>query len=182
MGSTKKPMSPEDALELSELLEKIKALDEVKTAVVQEETALDRLVRDLKNNKTISRALKGKGRYKPKQHWKTKAHKRRAYYAEVGAPKRRARIAEQMMSAEGWYDYIAYNWRRHRIPFDLTLEQWVEEVYPLTAGKGRVPVFQRYRTGKHPMGLANMIVRDMDTREVLFDSADYQLKKLGYTL
>lgn len=191
MGSTKKPMSPTEALEMAELLEKLKGIDlnKVETPAAVD-TPVDQMIRNLKNNKTVTRALKGKGRYKANLHWKTKAHKNRKYYAEVGAPRRRARLAELLTTPEGWYEYVVANWKRHRIPYRLTLEEFLEHVYPgmcrntdgTFAERARnVPVFRRYNTRK-PMALNNMIVRDMDTGEVLFDSTEYVMKKLGYAL
>lgn len=180
MGTGKKGMSAEDALELAELLGKLKGID-LDAIKAEEETAVTRLVKDLRNNKTVSRALKGKGRYKANLHWKTKAHKRRAYYAEVGAPRRREKIAEQLTTPEGWYEYLTVGWHRHKVPYRLTLEEWLSTLYPLTVGRGKVPVFKRYNT-RRPMALDNVIVRDMDSREVLFDGADWKMQQMGYTL
>jgi hypothetical protein len=181
MKKTSSGMSPSDALMLSDLLDQLKGIDLNQTASVMDATPVDRLISDLKNNKTVSRALKGKGRYKANLHWKTKAHRRKAYYAEVGAPRRRRKIAEQLTTAEGWFAYLVTGWKIHRTPFTLTLEEWVTQLYPVTVGRGYVPVFQRYNT-RRPVSLDNVIVRDAESREVLFDGAEYSLNKLGYTL
>ena len=73
----------QELLELSELIEQIKRIDlkEVEAEIEASRLPVDRMIRDLKAHKQIARVVKGKGRYKANLHWKTKAAKRRKYYA-----------------------------------------------------------------------------------------------------
>ena len=93
----------QELLELSELIEQIKRIDlkEVEAEIEASRLPVDRMIRDLKAHRQIARVVKGKGRYKANLHWKTKAAKRRKYYAMIGAPKRREKLAEMISTPGG---------------------------------------------------------------------------------
>lgn len=181
VGSRKEGIPLDEIEGLMEVLGKINQIDLGKIEIEKEAklTPQEKMIRDLKANRHIKRMLKGKGRYKANLHWKTKAARNRKYWNEIGNPRRRARIAETLNTGEGWYKYLVDRWRIHRTEVRLTQDEWLSEIYPLL--EGRVPIFRRYDTRK-PVALDNVLVRDQDTGSVIFDGAEYRLRKLGYCL
>lgn len=180
-GSSNNDVPLNEIQGLLDLLDVVKGIDlgEVVKETEQALSAQDRMIRDLKANRHIKRMLKGKGRYKANLHWKTKAARNRKYWNEVGNPRRRARVAETLNTGEGWFVYLTQGWRMHRTEVTLTLDEWLSVIYPLL--EGRVPVFRRYNT-KKPIALENVLVRDQDSREVIFDGTEYSLRQKGYIL
>lgn len=184
-GSTEKGDDLEavqSLLDMSSLLDRINKIDlkKIEEKIEENLSPNDRLIRDLKANRTVKRVVKGKGRYKANLHWKTKAHRRKKYYAMVGAPRRREGLAEMISTPEGWYEYIVTSWKKHGTAYRLTREEWIEHVAPLLGG--RVPVLRRYSTRK-PFSLENMYVVNMDdSKDVIFEGADYKLRLLGACL
>lgn len=141
---------------------------------------IDRLVEDLKANKDVARKLAGK---KKREHWKRAKRKKREYdknrYREHLKPQRKKELAEKLTTARGWWEYLNRNWRWLKTPVELTEEEWNEVLYP--AIYPRVPVFFRY-DAKQPIRLDNLVVKDTETREVLFDGKEWLLRKQGYVL
>lgn len=175
--------SVQELLALSSLLDTIGKIDlkEVEAAVEAQLLPVDKMVRDLKAHKQIARVVKGKGRYKANLHWKTKAAKRRKYYAMIGAPKRKERLAEMISTPEGWFDYLTQQDKtRGRNLFKITREEWNEHVAPEL--KGRLPIIRRYNTRK-PVTLENCYIVDQDNpKDVIWEGSEYRMRRLGYIL
>jgi hypothetical protein len=182
--TNRKEQSPEDIQELLDMTSFLDTLNRIDLGKLEseKEKALkptDRMIRDLKANKKVSRYLKGKTAPRKKMHWKQKRRNLRNYYHEHAKPRRALRRAELLTTGEGWYKYLREEWRDRKTPVRMTEGEWVREVYPLL--EGRLPVIIRYDSSK-PIALENIYVVDTDTRAVLFEGKDYELKKLGYCL
>jgi hypothetical protein len=63
---------------------------------------------------------------------------------------------------------------------ELTEEEWNREVEP-RIGRENVPVVFLVDREK-PVSLGNILVRDSDSRSLLFDGTEYLMRKLGYIL
>lgn len=173
MGSTKERMTPEEALELAELLAKISKI-ELKPNRPEAE-----LVEDLMKDKVLRRGPKGIGLRKPKKkplHWKTRRKKAREVYHAKGKQQRMARKIKKTDSAEGWYKIVNDKWRERSIPY-FTLEEWLQVIWPALGG--RVPCFTRYDTSKGFL-LENIVVREDKVGTVLFDGMEYRMWRKNY--
>lgn len=177
-------ISPEDALEMARVLEQIQRIDLDKVAEEREQAKapLDRLVEDLKAGRDMKRALVRKTARPKRLHWSQKRNRRRRYertrYHEVLKPKRKAELAVKLKTSEGWWEVATKSWRRMKVEVLLTREEF-EVMAPSWLEKGRVPIFVRYDASK-PVSLDNLMVRDNETREVLWDGKEWLLSKLGY--
>lgn len=184
--------TPDEALRMIEALEKIRAgvFDEKPNAPPGSAerklklTPIDQAVETLKAGGTFKRELKrAKKVAKPKKHWSTKKALKRKYdrerYKEVLRPMRKAALAESIQTAEGWWEVARKGWERHGVPVEMTEEEFKTVVFP--AFYPHVPVFFRLDKGKG-WRLDNLLVRDTESRKVLFDGNDYVLFTLGYTL
>jgi hypothetical protein len=177
-------LSMEDVRELTELYEKIKAIDLDKAVEerVASRTPVEQLVEDLKANVPNARRALAK----PKPHYHTvRAKKRkhhRDYVREVYRPRRKAALAEKLSTPEGWWEYLNIAWdKRPDVKVELTYDEFVEYIYPVTAGVGLVFVVLRYDTNK-PVRLDNIYIKDTKSRRVLFDGKEHVLRSLGYII
>lgn len=172
---SKKGLSGDEALELSDLLEKIGRIDLGKLAEERVDP-MDRLVKEMEKDGGLSRKKVRTSPKIKKQHWATRRKKRRQYHREKVVPRKKARLAQQLKTPEGWYPYITRKWKERDLGF-FTLDQWVGIIWPCLGG--RVPVFGRYDRRKG-FTLENTVVRDDRTGDVLFDGIEYRMYNLGY--
>lgn len=174
-------LSPDEALELQELYEKIREIDlgEVVAERVRGMTSLDKLIDDLKHEKPMVR------RAKPKVHHHTKRARRRKkdreYYHEVLKPRRSKKKAEELTTPEGWWKHLTQTWKQMETPVDMTYEEFLETIYPVTIGVGYVPIFFRYDP-KEAISIGNVLIRDSESRKVVFDGKEHLLRLKGYIL
>jgi hypothetical protein len=179
-------MSVEEALEMQELFLKIREIDlgEVNKERLSGMTALDKLINDLKHEQPIATHRRTVAK-KAKPHYKTVQAKRRRkdreYYHEVLKPRRRRALATELLTPEGWWKYLGNTWKQMGTVVELTYEQFLEYVYPMSVGSGYVPIFFRYNP-KAPLSLGNILVRDSETRKVLFDGKEHLLREMGCIL
>jgi len=179
-------MSLESDLERmqNELLKaQIKALfrdqSKVEEALEKSRTDSERMARDIELGKTVTRALrKQKTAKRKKMHWKTSKRKTREHYLMHVVPKNAHRRAELLREGDSW-NILAEYWKKKGIESKVDEAEWREEVAPAVDGK--VFFVNRYDRLKS-MDLGNMIVRETKTGKVLWDGADYMLRKLGYCL
>jgi hypothetical protein len=171
-------LQPEEVLAMDALGRRLAALD------------LDAVIKRKLNNRpemtkaiekklegAINRKRKKRGPGRPKVHWKTKDRRRRQYRVEVATPRRWAKEAEQWKTGEGWFAYMSKQWRQNKYPVELTLEQWLEHVYPKV--EGRVFTVQRY-IKKEPIRLDNLLILSTENQSVLFDGKEFALEQAGY--
>lgn len=177
-------LTPELALALQEDWELLQAIDLSKLAEEKEarKTKLEKLVEDVALGKKLERRIGKKRETKigrPKLHWKTRLARRAAtkkkYYEQTWRPRRKAELAEQLTTAEGWYAHITKQWKGE--VFGLT--QWKRHLWPRLEGK--VPVFKREDT-KKGWTLDNVVMYESGTRNVLYCPEDRELAKLGATI
>lgn len=135
--------------------------------------------REAKLEMKIKRTLKPKKPGRPKLHWRTKEARRKKYRVEVARPRRLKMESEQWQTGEGWFAYMSKQWRQNKYPVELTLDQWLEHVYPKC--KDRVFTVQRY-IKKKPIRLDNIIVMASEDRTVLFDGKEFTLEQAGLCL
>lgn len=173
--------SIQEALDMSSFLYKLQQIDLGKVESEKEKalSPQDRMIRDLRANKRINRYLKSRTPRRKKLHWTQKRRNRLNYLRAVAYPKRAAQLADSLETGEGWYKYLCTGWRKKRVGIEMTEREWVDEVWPTL--EGRLPVIVRYDS-KGPISLGNIYVLDSETRTVLFEGADYLLRKGGYTL
>lgn len=187
-ASRKAGIDPDEALKMARVLEKVLALDLDKEEASRREalSPMDKLVEDLKANKDVGRALKHRSKVRTKDkplHWRKKKSAKRRYdkarYQDVLKPKRRRERAELLQTAEGWWVYQNRIWKQNGVEVRMTEEEFTTVVYPSFGG--RVPVLERYDARKG-ISLDNLLVRDSDTRKVLFDGMEYVMKENGWML
>lgn len=180
--------SIQEALDMSSFLYRLQSIDlgkleaEIaKQSLAQEKalTAQERMLRDLRANKKISRYLKSRTPRRKKLHWTQKRRNRLNYLRAVAYPKRAAQLADSLETGEGWYKYLCTGWRKKRARIEMTEREWVDEVWPTL--EGRLPVIVRYDS-KGPISLGNIYVLDSETRAVLFEGTEWRLRKDGYIL
>lgn len=179
-------LSPEDVLEMQLLWEKVRTIDLDKAVAerIGKLTPVEKMIEGLEKNRSVKdlrRAIKPK-----KLHYKTKKARirkqKKVYYQEVAKPRRATRVAEQLKTPEGWWDHLhRTSWNKTGTLVELTFEEYLEHIYTPIIGKGRLPLFFRYDKNK-PAGLGNILVRDSETYEVLFDGKEFTLRQLGYIL
>lgn len=169
---------------LQSLLDTITKIDQINlteldAAVEARRTKLDRFDEQLdKGVKGGRRKQKRPGRPyangKGKQHWRTRRKYLKDYHQKVRAPKNRAK-AIAALREKGWYGYLLIGWKRRHLPVDVTLEEWNEVVGTM---ENVVPFVTRYDTSVG-IRLDNLLIRDRDTGETVFDGKEYQLKLYG---
>jgi hypothetical protein len=176
-----KGIDPEGLQELLEVLEKVGEIDlsKVERELEAEHSPNDLLIRALKNKQSIRRGLKGSTvKIKP-LHWKQKRGIHRRYYHEVRVPRRKAQLAEELQTGEGWYRYVTACWKRHKEPYRLKEKEFLEFIYPHF--EGGLPVFVRYDKSK-PFSLENIYVLDQDTHRCMFCGMEHKMIRMGYAL
>lgn len=174
-------ISWEDVVALNKLNEALQSMT-VATLLAKKEAQrsdLDKAIERLKQGKTLDRAIRKVKQPRRKQHWRAARRKRRQYYEAVAEPRRRAKLAEQLTTAEGWWEYLTAGWRRRKAPYTLSEQEFVETLWPAVAG--RLFVIQRYDS-KLPIALDNIYAVRTGTGEVLFDGKEHKLRTLGYIL
>lgn len=186
--------SPEEMLKMAEALRKIREGEfDRKAEDKLNKTPIDRMVEDLIANRDVKRALKIKKVARPKVHWSKRRAAKRKYdrerYKEILRPMRKQALAERIQTAEGWWEVATKGWERHGIPVEMTEEEFKTVVFPCLCERdeagslrlARVPVFFRLDKGKG-WRLDNLLVRDTESRKVLFDGNEYGLRLRGYIL
>lgn len=177
-------LTPELALSLQDEWEALQSINLEGLAQEKEarKTKMEKLVEDVALGKKLERQIGRKREVKigrPKLHWKTREARRaatkRKYYEQTWRPRRKAELAEQLTTAEGWYRHIIKKWKGE--VFGLT--QWKRHLWPRL--EGRVPVFKREDT-KKGWTLDNVVMYESGTRNVLYCPEDMALKKLGAIL
>lgn len=167
-------MSPEDLLRMLEGLEKIRALPDDLPAINPES-----LVSKLEQQSTKLALTKASKPRRQKQHWKIRQKKQRERMRPYMARKyreelmpRRKKLAEDGM----WWEYYVMEWKKRSLKIEVSREEWEAEVAP-RIGHEHVPIIFRFNTAK-PVRLDNLMIKDTDTKEVLFDGQEWMLKKL----
>lgn len=179
-------MKPMDAVFLQQMFEKIGAVDleAVQERIELSKTALDRALDDVKLGGKMKRILAKKAKPgRPRLHHKTRAARKKVrkadWWLHREKPRRQARLALELRTAEGWYKYLMESWRKQKIKGNMSEEDWSGTLWPLLEGK--LPVFRRRDTSKG-MTLDNVTMYESGTRNVLFCPDEYKLKLLGYAL
>lgn len=195
-------MSLEDVTALNRLFDQLDRINVAELDKVKEDalSPMDRMVEELKKNKSVTRRVKGAQLKKRivhsetcsgeaggcrgncgSRHWKAAQRKRREYYQSTTKHKRVIKKGELLATgAEGWWEHIRGHWWQKGYEVTLTKEEWIEEVWP--ALKGRVPVIRRYNTNG-PISLENIYVVESGTQKtVLFDGKEEAMRKAGYIL
>lgn len=177
----KQGISWEDMLALNKLNEALESisvqdiLDKKELGKTDVEKALDRL----KAGGKFERAVRKVKQKKRKQHWRTAKRKRRQYYEAVAAPRRRAKMVEQLSTAEGWWEHITASWKRKKQEVLLTEDEWHNVLWP--AVQDHVFIIHRYDPHR-AISLDNIYAVRTATGEVLFDGKEHLLRTLGYIL
>lgn len=175
-------ISPEEALEMQELYRKIREIDlgEVVAERVRGMTTLDKMIADLEQAKPMNRKAKP-----TKVHHHTKRARRRKkdreYYHEVLKPRRSKKKAEELTTPEGWWKHLMFTWKQMGTKVDMSYEEFVEVIYPVSAGAGYVPIFFRYDP-KEAISIGNVLIRDSESRKVIFDGKEHLLRLMGVLL
>lgn len=193
--STKSPIEGgSDTLsELLATLERVNTIDLEQLAAEAEakKTELEKMTEQLRKGVVVhrrlpkwqkhSRSCDGKcGGVNKCRRLQSKASRKkylREYNLKVRAP-RRARERGELLAKGGWFALIRSVWIKHKVPFKVTKEEWEREVGTL---EDWVPVVHRLDP-KKPITLENVVVRDRDSRRLLFDGGEYTLKRLGHIL
>lgn len=174
-GDHMKDMTPEEMLRMLEGLDMIMSLPDDLPEV--EPAGLVRKMEQQSTKLALTKAAKGGRR---KQHWKVRQKKQRERMRPYMAKKyreelmpRRKKLAEDGM----WWDYYVMEWKKRCLKIEVTEEEWNTEVAPHILPE-HVPIVFRFNTGK-PIRLDNLMIKDTDTKTVLFDGQEWMLKKLG---
>lgn len=139
----------------------------------------ERLVVQL-DSKGAKTAMTQAKRARKKAHWKERKRKQRERmrpymarkYREEQLP-RRKKLAEDGM----WWEYYVMEWRKRGLKIETSRDEWDSEVAD-KIGKDNVPIIFRFNTAK-PVRLDNLMIKDADTKQVLFDGQEWLLRKLG---
>lgn len=178
--------SVEDIALLMKVMAKMKDKQPVELQKQPEATAevakMESLVRQLtsvggKQKLTKATAPKKPGR--PKKHWKAKKKRIREYKREYMNRRYKMLIGprRKKLAADGsWYEYYLGEWKKRGFQVELPQAEWDEVVRPLIGD--RIPTVVRLNTGK-PVALYNLIIKDSETKETIFDGTDWMLNKLG---
>lgn len=179
LGRMEKPGDLDELFRTLALEESLSRIDMGKVEEEREKakSKLDKHIEALKANRKTDRILKPK---RKKMHTKTRLAKKRKYNREVGTPMRKHRLAVLLEEKGGWYYVCRETWSKKGREVELTEEEWNREVEP-GIGRENVPVVFLVDRGK-PVSLGNILVRDSDSRSILFDGTEYLMRKLGYIL
>lgn len=157
------------------------SLDELDRAVEAKRTVKDRFTEEL--SKGVLKAKKPKKPGPPfkngrcRQHWRSRKKYLKNYHKTTRAPKTRDMVV-RTLSSEGWYGYMCMRWKKRKIPVEVTREEWEAAVGLM---ENVVPFIERFDTSKG-ISLDNILIRDRTTRVVVFDGAEYSLRKNGSVL
>jgi hypothetical protein len=186
-GNNKQPVvgrldKPGDLDELFRTLALEEGLAKVDMGRVEEErekakSKLDKHIEALKANRKTDRMLKPK---RKKMHTKTRLARKRKYNREIGIPMRKHRLAVLLEEKGGWYHVCRETWGKKGRVVELTEEEWNEEVEP-GIGPNRVPVVFLVDKSK-PVSLGNILIRDSDSRQILFDGLEYEMRQNGWII
>lgn len=175
-----------NAKALDELLRAMAAFDKLDTSSVEKKlTSTDEYLLNYQEQMTLERKIKRKSKRKvgrPKLHWKERKRREREQRARWYRTRQKPRdIAATLDSVTkgGWYERVRLNWRKHKVPFEITQEEWSTHIAPTL--EGRVPYVERINCTLG-IRLDNVVVYDRSTREVLYDGTQYTLDTLGYTV
>lgn len=174
-------LTPEEVVELLKGLEAINKID-MSNLEAPKPTSTARLVEaaESKGAKTaMTQAARGGRR---KAHWKERKRKQRERMRPYMAEKyRRETLPKRtkMVEEGDWWAYYVMEWKKRGYKIELTKAEWEQEVAPTITAKN-VPIIFRFNTAK-PVALHNLMVKDADTKEVLFDGQEWMLKKIGAT-
>lgn len=188
-----KPIESTDKEALNKLLGDVRVLDVLAAIDIQEllghVPSGDRLEENMrKNGGRLRRLQSGKRKGPDKRELKRRAKARRMreakYARDVKIPRRTqwtlTKIREE--GAGGWWDLIrrkgATSWSE-KPGWRIGKEEFVKAVG--NSLDGSLPVVGRYDTARL-WTLDNIIIRDSETRAVLFDGKEHKLKSLGYCL
>lgn len=148
-------------------------------------TAVDaRILSRMESQGTKRRITVAKKGGQKKTHWKAKKRKKRIYqrwymnrvYKEKTAPVR-TKLAEE----GDWYRLYRMEWTKRGFKVEVSEEEWNSVVDPILnppEGEKVVPVVYRLNTTK-PVALGNILIRNSDTKAIVFDGHDWQLRRLG---
>ena len=183
-------LSPDEVAELIALQAKVGAidLDQLERERLARLSPRERVIRELEQQgaKKAMTRVKKRGPGRPKQHWKTKKRKHREYmrrymaerYHEIGKPRRTAERKKCLENGD-WFGYLLINWKHHQKVVRMNQHDWDRCVAPRLGES--VPVVLRYNANE-PISLYNIVVKDSDTRRVLFDGKEQQLVDSGYAV
>ena len=173
-----KDLTPDELLKMLEGLDKIKNWEPEAEPVESVDT--EQLARKLDAQGTKLAITKAKAGKRKKAHWKIKQRKQRERMRPYMARKyreelmpRRKKLAEDGMR----WEYYVMEWKKRGLKIETNREEWEAEVAD-RIGKDNVPMIFRFNTAK-PVRLDNLMIKDVDTKEVLFDGQEWMLKKLG---
>ena len=180
------PEELEEMLEVTRVLERINKLSQVQVEEVirREGTPLEQYVRALEDDdKQLRKELQFKRKKtelqrktgRKKQHWKTAQKKEREYHVRVRGPRRRAKMAREIAEG-GWWPRVRTNWVGNGLDIHMSEDEWVEYIQPRVGD--RLPTVWRIDTSKG-ISLGNIVVKDRETGELLYDGAEYQLYQQG---
>lgn len=177
-------MSPEEVRKFLALLAK---LDRMKEAVPEEAPlpegpTTEQIVAQLERKGTKDAMTRAARPKRKRDHWKVKKRKQRERmrpymarrYHELIKP-RRAKAADE----KDWYEVYRMEWKKRGHKVELPRGVWDERVGPRIGD--RVPVIFRLDTRK-PVSAYNILVKDSETKEVLYDGHEEQLRDLGALL
>jgi hypothetical protein len=176
-------MSPEEALQLNELFTKLEQLnlEDLKKERIEAMSPIDQFVEGLKQNKKLARVVKsheGVGRVpKPKQHYMTRRKKMRDYYHQNAKARRTQEKAELLTTPEGWWVYMSRQWNKKKVAVEMSEQDWLEILWPAIGGQ--LFVVNRYDVSE-PIALQNIYIEDSNTRKILWDGKEWQMRQLGY--
>lgn len=156
-------------------------LQQLDAAVEARRSKIDRFTELMEKGVKQNRKPKKNGRPynngKSRQHWRTRRKYLKDYHQKVRAPKNRAK-ALAALREKGWYGYMCIGWRKRKIPVEVTLEEWTETIGTI---ENVVPYVERYDTSKG-ISFENILIRDRDTGETVFDGKEHYLKQSGCIL
>ena len=116
-----------------------------------------------------------------KAHWATIRKKERTYYKEVEYY-RNWRYKEQVVANEGWYTIVTNSWKGYGWDVQVTREEWDTHVEPVLREMGAVPFTKRYYVKDKAVRLDNIMIYSKESKEPIFDGAEWKMRNDGYIL
>lgn len=183
-------LKPDELKRLLETMAKVTSidLDLLEAARNARLSPREKVLRDLESQGTKGRMtkIKKRGPGRPKVHWKARKRKHREsrrkwereHYREVGRPRRLAKMGDALGSGD-WFSYCQVSWKSNAQKVEMTKAQWDEKIAP-HVGDRRPVVFRYDKEGT--ISLYNVLVKDSDTREVLYDGQEQKMKDEGFAL
>ena len=165
-----------------ELLEMLKLMDKLKTpqSPPVEAVSVEQLGRELDSQggkAAITRAVRGR---RKKAHWKEKKRKKRERMRPYMAQRYREQVMpkRKKLAQEGaWWEVYETEWKKRGHKIELTEAEWEAHISPSIPAEA-VPIVFRFNTDR-PIRLDNLMVKDVETKAVLFDGHDWKLRQLG---